>query len=432
MSITRRVTFRLYPTHQQESTLHYWRKLHCSLYNAAVYNRKTQYQKFNHSVDYFEQQNSLPVFKEYFPEFKALGSHALQATLKRVDYSFNRFFRGLAKYPQFKSSRYYRGWTYPCKAGWKALTDGKNGHLKLANLGILKMRGSARNWSTPSTCTIIWNRGLWYASITVKCQPTRATGTGAVGLDFGCLTAVAISNGEKIKNPRFLSTALLQIRQISKQLRRKKKGSRRWRKAQLQLRKLKAQIANRRQDWTHKVAAEIVSSNSLVATEKCGMHCRFPAGTEFRLGRQLNVKGMTASAKQARGKRQKAGLNRSILDVSFGMLRSAIEYKLQEAGGVFVEVPTQKVKPSQTCPSCGRQEKKTLDERIHQCDCGCVLDRDVAAARVMLNYARGLGTSLLDADGSSSTKIPTDCGGFQQLTQRKRQKLADNRRIGCE
>ena len=414
MSITRRVTFRLYPTRQQESTLHYWRKLHCSLYNAAVYNRKTQYQKFSHSVDYFEQQNSLPAFKECFPEFKALGSHALQATLKRVDYSFNRFFRGLAKYPKFKSSRYYRGWTYPCKAGWKVLTDGKNGQLKLANLGILKLRGSARNWGIPSTCTIIWNRGLWYASITVKCQPTRSTGVGSVGLDFGCLTAVAMSDGEKIENPRFLATSLLQMRQISKQLRRKKKGSRRWRKVQAQLRKLKAQIANRRQDWTHKVAAEIVSSNSLVATEK------------------LNVKGMTASAKPGKGKRQKAGLNRSILDVGFGMLRSAIEYKLQEAGGVFVEVPTQKVKPSQTCPECGRQEKKTLDERIHQCDCGCTLDRDVAASLVMLNYARGLGTSLLDADESSSTKVPTDCGGFQQLAQRKRQKLADNRRIGCE
>lgn len=170
----------------------------------------------------------------------------------------------------------------------------------------------------------------------------------------------------------------------------------------------KAQVANRRQDWTHKVAAEIVSSNSLVATEK------------------LNVKGMTASAKQAKGKRQKAGLNRSILDVGFGMLRSAIEYKLQEAGGILVEVPTQKVKPSQTCPQCGRQEKKVLDERVHRCKCGCVLDRDVAAAKVMLNYARGLGTNPLDDDGSSSTKIPTDCGGFQQLTQRKRQKLADN------
>jgi putative transposase len=119
MSITRRVTYRLYPNRQQEQKLHYWRRLHASLYNAAVYNRKTQYQKFGHSVNYLEQQNSLPAFKEVWPEYKELGSHALQATLKRVDFSFARFFKGLGGYPKFKASRHYSGWTYPCIAGWK-------------------------------------------------------------------------------------------------------------------------------------------------------------------------------------------------------------------------------------------------------------------------------------------------------------------------
>lgn len=56
--------------------------------NAAVYNRKTQYQKFGHSVNYLEQQNSLPEFKKLWPEYKELGSHALQATLKRVSQGF--------------------------------------------------------------------------------------------------------------------------------------------------------------------------------------------------------------------------------------------------------------------------------------------------------------------------------------------------------
>lgn len=41
--------------------------------------------------------------------------------------------------------------------------------------------------------------------------------------------------------------------------------------------------------------------------------------------------------------------------------------ELAEAGGVFVEVPTQKVKPSQTCPHYGHQNKKFLAERVHLC-----------------------------------------------------------------
>jgi putative transposase len=82
----RRVTFRLYPNRQQEQVLWYHRKLHKDLYNAAVSNRFTQYQKFGHRVDYFEQQNCLPEFKEVWAEYKEIASQALQATLKRVDY----------------------------------------------------------------------------------------------------------------------------------------------------------------------------------------------------------------------------------------------------------------------------------------------------------------------------------------------------------
>jgi putative transposase len=112
LMLTRRATFRLYPSTNQAKQLHEWKRMHQALYNAALYNRKTQYQKFGHSVDYFEQQNCLPAFKEVWTEYKALGSQALQATLKRVDLAFLRFFGGLGGYPKFKSARHYRGWTY--------------------------------------------------------------------------------------------------------------------------------------------------------------------------------------------------------------------------------------------------------------------------------------------------------------------------------
>ncbi|MCL2716723.1 MAG: transposase [Alphaproteobacteria bacterium] len=36
---------------------------------------------------------------------------------------------------------------------------------------------------------------------------------------------------------------------------------------------------------------------------------------------------------------------------------------------------------SQTCPECGTIEPKTLAVRMHRCECGCVIDRNVAAAR---------------------------------------------------
>jgi len=113
---------------------------------------------------------------------------------------------------------------------------------------------------------------------------------------------------------------------------------------------------------------------------------------------------------------------------------SAIKYKLEEGLGIFVEVPTKTVKPSQTCPKCLHQRKKELDERIHSCQkCSYVQDRDLAAAEVMILWATksaAFGTSAVTrrANGSTvSTKERKNCGSMRQLGAKKREKhhLAD-------
>lgn len=387
------------------------RRLHAYLYNACVEHRKTSYKRFGKSISYLTQQAALVPFKDEWEEYKALNHGSLQATVKRVDFAFQRLFKGVGGYPKFQSIKQYSGWTYPdARQGFKVHSTGINGYLELRDLGFqIQMRGKSRTWGTPSTCTIVYRNGEWYASITVNCEPARETGTGAVGIDCGVLTAVALSDGTKIENPRFLASTQVKVKRASKSKRRKRspdfkkkiKGSKRWRKASKRVAKLQLKVGLQRQDWTHKVAADIVSSNSFVATEK------------------LNLKGMTVRAKKGKRKRQKTGLNRSILDVGMGILSSAIEYKLTESGGVFIEVPTVKVKPSQTCPNCGHQEKKILEQRVHDCPkCGLVEDRDVAAAQVMLKWARGQELSSLNVDESSSTS----CGSMKQLAQVKRQK----------
>ncbi len=409
--ITRRVTYRLYPNRQQENTLHYWRKMHCSLYNAAVSNRKTQYQKFNHAVDYFEQQNSLPAFKEVWTEYKPLGSHALQATLKRVDFAFIRFFKGLAGYPKFKASRRYSGWTYPDKQSWKTHTNGINGYLELPNLGKIQMRGKARTWGTTTTCTIVCRNNKWYASITVQCIPTREAGSSEVGIDLGCKDAITLSTGEKIAKPNFIKEGHLKVKIASKGLRRKRapnrnkkiKASRRWRKVRQQVSKLQRKVARQRENWLHQTTSSIVSGNSLVA------------------GEQLNVKGMTRKGKKQ--KLQKAGLNRSILDVGFGMIGQMLAYKQVEAGGFYVESPTKSLKPTQRCAKCWKLTPKTLADRVHICSnpaCQHTEDRDINAAQVNLIWARGLEQASLVVESPSSTS----CGSMKQLGALKRQKLA--------
>jgi len=419
------MTFRLYPNQTTESKLRYHRKLHKDLYNAAVNNRFTQYQKFNHKVDYFEQQNCLPAFKEVWVEYKELPSHALQATLKRVDFAFERWFKGLGKRPKFKSIRHYSGWTYPDLAGFKVESNGENGYLNLSKIGKIQMRGQAKYWGNATTCTIVFRNGKWYASITVnvleQILKPEILPIGAVGIDLGCKSALSITDGEnhqQIVAPKFYKIAEQKIKKASQEKRRKRapnknkkiKASRRYKKAQTKVSKLVRTVANQRQNWVHQVAIEIISSNSFIATEK------------------LEVKNMTSKAKKGKRKKQKAGLNKSILDVGFGMLQASIKYKVEQIGGVFVEVPTRQVKPSQTCPKCGNQNQKTLDIRVHECGvCGYIQDRDIAAAEVMLYWAKGtlpgLGSSLVDVDLSGATsRTRKKAGSMKQLGEKKRQK----------
>jgi len=109
-------------------------------------------------------------------------------------------------------------------------------------------------------------------------------------------------------------------------------------------------------------------------------------------GEELNVKGMTSSAAKGKRKRQKAGLNRSILEVGFATIGQLLGYKLAEAGGFYLESPTRKLKPTQRCVKCWELTPKTLADRMHVCsnpDCCHTEDRDVNAAQVNLTWARG-------------------------------------------
>ncbi|MDJ0617396.1 MAG: transposase [Calothrix sp. MO_192.B10] len=254
----RRATFRLYPTKKVDSLLHYHRRLHQELYNAAVSNRITSYKKFAQSVSYLDQQNCLPEFKQVWTEYKQINSQALQATLKPVDFAFQRFFKGLANYPNFKSIHRYSGWSYPSKTGCKVHSIGDNGYLELAKIGQIQMRGKARVWGHPKALDIVYRNGKWYASIVLDIDDTllknnRKTDDGVIAIDLGCNDAIAWTNGEEnglVPAPRFLRKAEQKIKQLSQGKRRKpspnfqkkQTASRRWNQAQKQVSNLYRQV----------------------------------------------------------------------------------------------------------------------------------------------------------------------------------------------
>lgn len=395
--MTRRVEFKVYPNAAQREQLEVWTVLHARLYNACLEQRITHYRQHKGSVSYYDQQNELPALKAEFPEYTPLGSHALQETVRRVDRAFQAFFRRVKAgqtpgFPRFKSARRFKGFTYPDPAGWKFALgqNGKHGALSISNLGTLKLRGKPRQWGKPTTLTLTRkSTGEWFASITVRCIPKREAGPHAVGVDLGCETAISLSDGGTIENPRHLKESLQKLKVLQRRMAKRKRGGANREKARLAVAKLYAKVANQRKHFQHFETAKLVQTYGLIATET------------------LQVKNMTA-----KGGAYKKGLNRSILDVGMATIKQMLSYKVEETGGYgrLVEVPTRKVKPSQTCPACGHQHKKLLSERTHVCEqCGYTAPRDVAAAQVMLAWA-------LNELGTDSLASPCSLGMTTQET----------------
>ncbi|NER32218.1 MAG: transposase [Symploca sp. SIO1C4] len=417
MVATLRQTFRLYPNQSQERQLFKARRLHQYIYNACLAGRKHAWETEGKSLKYFDQQNKLPQFKKDNPEFATLGSQALQATVKRVDLAFVAFFKGLRKRPKFKSLRNYSGWTYPGSAGWKVYTNGKHGKVELRDNGLsIRMRGKVKQWGNPTTLTIVYRPSLnrWHASFTVE-VPTVETKYGStsdlryesiIAYDLGTSTALTTYDGSEyveLTNPRFLRNKEQEVKRKSKQMRRKVapnrkkkiRPSNRWKKARKAVSKLQRKVSNQRQDWQHKVTSDIASRYDIGVTE------------------ELRVRNMTRKAlKGSKRKRQKAGLNKSILDVGMSTLNKMIGYKIEAKGGLLLVLDTKKVKPSQRCPNCGKVHKHwaQLSNRYHVCDaCGFEGERDQGSALVMYQLATnkqpGDGIALVNADVVSSTSI---------------------------
>jgi putative transposase len=76
------------------------------------------------------------------------------------------------------------------------------------------MRGQAKYWGKPTTCTIVYRNGKWYASITVdvldQVLKPEVLPVGAIGIDLGCKSALSITDGtnhQQIDAPKFLRNA---------------------------------------------------------------------------------------------------------------------------------------------------------------------------------------------------------------------------------
>ena len=174
-------------------------------------------------------------------------------------------------------------------------------------------------------------------------------------MDVGLSNIMALSDGTVIENPRWLSRSAARIRSLQRGLSRKRKGSRNREKAREKLAKAWRTVSRQRDDYAHKLSHRLATQNTFVAFE------------------ELQVRNMVKNH----------SLASAIMDACWGKLRRLTAYKAERRGGRVVLVPPEDT--SQICSGCGDRVPKDLSVRTHACPgCGLVLDRDVNAARNVL------------------------------------------------
>ncbi len=343
--------YRIYPTSSQERKLLQTTDLCRLLYNCALEERISSYKTKKESVNYNKQAEDLPEIKEDFPEYKNIHSQVLQETLKRLEKSFDNFFRRLKTgekpgFPRFLGKHRSNSFTYP-QSGFKF----KKGKLFLSKIGYVKINLHRTIIGEIKTCTIIKSpTGKWFVcfSTCVEKQPLPKTNK-VVGIDLGIKKYITTSDNEEIAPQKFLNKHLQRLAKASRRYSKNKTLNKR-----KTLARIHEKVVNSREHWQHQVANALIKENDIICVEK------------------LNILKLKNSSSHS--------LNRNINDMSWGKLVHKLLYKAEYADKKVVLVNP--VNTSRKCSNCGNiKSDLSLEVRIYRCEpCGMEKDRDFNAA----------------------------------------------------
>jgi putative transposase len=209
-----------------------------------------------------------------------------------------------------------------------------------------------------------WKVGF---AVNVPTAPQRP-GTRAVGVDLGISIFAALSDGAFVPSLKAARRAERGLRVANRKLARATRGSRGRRKARQGLARCHAKVARARRDFLDQASARLARGYDVIAVEK------------------LNIGGLARSA-----------LAKQVHDASWAKFLSMLRYKAECAGSRLIEVNPHDT--SQNCSACGTKVLKKLEDRWHEClNCGLSIDRDLNAARNILNRA-GVGPGLRNVAG---------------------------------
>ena len=315
-------------------------------------------------------------FRNFFREYKKTG---VKYSKKKIEH-FARIGRSLTVYdrkghPKFKSRKHSVPKFYQDNVKLK-ITDT---HVKVEGFAVSKKRKKQKlNWirlaeknRIPTDCNytnprIKYDGEHWWLTVGVEEAEDRIVPKSeGMGIDLGVKELAVCSDGKRYKNinkTRRIKKLEKKKRRIEREIARKyeknKKGESYWKtknhkKSERKLLKINHRLTNLRQNYVHQITSEVIK--------------REPS---FICMEDLNVRGMMKNKHLAK----------AIQEQSFYEFCRQISYK-GEWKGIKVIFADRYFPSSKKCICCGHIKKELkLSDRIYQCECGNVIDRDYQAA----------------------------------------------------
>jgi len=352
--------YRIYPTDEQKVL--FAKTFGCCrfVYNWALNLRIETYRSDKRTVPYKEMQDCMVnELKAEHDWLKEVNSQSLLYSLRNLDTAYTNFFRNTRAvgFPKFKSRKSRQSFLCPqhCRVDFERGTITVPKAKDIPAVLHRKFRGAVKTVTVSMTPA-----GRYFASVLVdtsiqELQAAEPQEKTTVGIDLGVKSLVVCSDGRTFENPKNLQRSLHRLAMLQKRLSRKQKGSANRDKARVKIARLQEHISNCRKDNLHKI------THTLTHDSQVRTICM----------EDLNVKGM----------QRNHHLAQAVVDASFGMFLTMLEYKCRWYGVNLIKID-RFAPSSKTCGKCGHIYKGLkLSERSWTCpECGTHHDRDFNAA----------------------------------------------------
>ena len=349
--------FRLYPNLEQK--IFFEKTFGCSrfIWNQMLADRIAYYEETGKTL-----RNTPAQYKNEFPWLKEVDSLALANAQLNLNKAYKSFFQSKFGFPNFKSKKTAQSYQTNNQKGTISLLDGK---VKLPKVGWVKLKlhhqpkGVIKSATISKTAT-----GKYFISILCEEEIVPLPKTDSnLGIDLGLENFAILSTGEKIGNPKFLTSLSKKLAKEQKILSRrgllaKEKGmklseSSNYQKQKLKVARLHEKIANQRKDFLHKLSTNLIKNHDVICIEDLA----------------------------SRNLMKNHHLARSIGDASWTEFIRHLHYKADWYGKKIITI-SRWFPSSQLCSSCGvNSGKKGLSIREWTCEnCGTHHDRDINAS----------------------------------------------------